>query len=92
MSDHAIKTFYGLVERSLCFGPISRNRRAIMRIAVSSSVKHSRRYSNILKEKDKEDLPKLYMMAARALNMAPDQHTEEPIKAILVLRNFKRHA
>lgn len=32
---------------------------------------------------DKEDLPKLYTMAARALNLAPDQHTEEPIKAIL---------
>lgn len=32
---------------------------------------------------DKEDLPKLYSMAAKALNLAPDQHTEEPIKAIL---------
>lgn len=32
---------------------------------------------------DKEDLPKLYTMAAKALNLAPDQHTEEPIKAIL---------
>lgn len=32
---------------------------------------------------DKEDLPKLYAMAAKALNLAPDQHTEEPIKAIL---------
>lgn len=32
---------------------------------------------------DKEDLPKLYAMAARSLNLAPDQHTEEPIKAIL---------
>jgi Abortive infection C-terminus len=32
---------------------------------------------------DKEDLPKLYAMAARALNLAPDQHSEEPIKAIL---------
>lgn len=32
---------------------------------------------------DKEDLPKLYSMAAKALNLAPDQHTEEPIRAIL---------
>lgn len=32
---------------------------------------------------DKEDLPKLYSMAARSLNLAPDQHSEEPIKAIL---------
>ena len=32
---------------------------------------------------DKEDLPKLYSMAAKELNLAPDQHTEEPIKAIL---------
>lgn len=32
---------------------------------------------------DKDDLPKLYSSAARALNLAPDQHTEEPIKAIL---------
>ncbi|WP_296744845.1 abortive infection family protein [Mesorhizobium sp.] len=32
---------------------------------------------------DKEDLPKLYQMAAKALNLAPDQHSEEPIKAIL---------
>lgn len=32
---------------------------------------------------DKEDLPKLYAMTAKSLNLAPDQHTEEPIKAIL---------
>jgi hypothetical protein len=32
---------------------------------------------------DKEDLPKLYSLTAKALNLAPDQHTEEPIKAIL---------
>jgi hypothetical protein len=32
---------------------------------------------------DKEDLPKLYGMVARALNLAPDQHSEEPVKAIL---------
>jgi hypothetical protein len=32
---------------------------------------------------DKEDLPKLYSMAAKGLNLAPDQHTQEPIKAIL---------
>lgn len=32
---------------------------------------------------DKEDLPKLYATAAHALNLAPDQHVEEPIKAIL---------
>jgi hypothetical protein len=32
---------------------------------------------------DKEDLPKLYSMTAKLLNLAPDQHTEEPIKAIL---------
>lgn len=32
---------------------------------------------------DKEDLPKLYASAAKALNLAPSQHTEEPIKAIL---------
>jgi hypothetical protein len=32
---------------------------------------------------DKEDLPKLYSMAAKTLNLAPDQHTEEPIKIIL---------
>jgi uncharacterized protein YfkK (UPF0435 family) len=32
---------------------------------------------------DKEDLPKLYSMVAKVLNLAPDQHTEEPIKAIL---------
>ena len=32
---------------------------------------------------DKEELPKLYRRAAKALNLAPDQHAEEPIKAIL---------
>jgi hypothetical protein len=32
---------------------------------------------------DREDLPKLYSLAAKALNLAPDQHSEEPIKAIL---------
>ncbi len=32
---------------------------------------------------DKEDLPKLYTMAAKPLRLAPDQHSEEPIKAIL---------
>ena len=32
---------------------------------------------------DKEDLPKLYGRVARLLNLAPNQHTEEPIKAIL---------
>lgn len=32
---------------------------------------------------DKDDLPKLYATAAKALNLAPSQHTEEPIKAIL---------
>ncbi|MES0100371.1 abortive infection family protein [Mesorhizobium sp. M0019] len=32
---------------------------------------------------DTEDLPKLYGMAAKALNLAPNQHAEEPIKAIL---------
>ena len=32
---------------------------------------------------DKDDLPKLYASAAKALRLAPDQHTEEPIKAIL---------
>ncbi len=32
---------------------------------------------------DKEDLPKLYAMVARSLNLAPEQHSEEPIKAIL---------
>ncbi|WP_295808473.1 abortive infection family protein [uncultured Nitratireductor sp.] len=32
---------------------------------------------------DKEDLPKLYAMAAQALNLAPSQHSQEPIKAIL---------
>jgi len=32
---------------------------------------------------DKEDLPKLYSMTAKVLNLAPDQHSEEPIKAIL---------
>lgn len=30
-----------------------------------------------------DDLPKLYSTAAKALNLAPSQHTEEPIKAIL---------
>ena len=32
---------------------------------------------------DKEDLPKLYAMATKELNLAPHQHSEEPIKAIL---------
>lgn len=32
---------------------------------------------------DKEDLPKLYAMVARSLKLAPDQHTEEPVRAIL---------
>lgn len=31
----------------------------------------------------KDDLPKLYGLAARELNMAPDLHVEEPIKMIL---------
>lgn len=32
---------------------------------------------------DKDDLPKLYTLAAKELNLAPNQHAEEPIKAIL---------
>ena len=32
---------------------------------------------------DKDDLPKLYSKVAKALNLAPSQHSEEPIKAIL---------
>jgi hypothetical protein len=32
---------------------------------------------------DTADLPKLYGLVAKALNLAPNQHTEEPIKAIL---------
>ena len=32
---------------------------------------------------DKEDLPSLYKKAAKGLNLAPNQHSEEPIKAIL---------
>lgn len=32
---------------------------------------------------DKDDLPKLYASAAKALNLAPNQHSEEPIRAIL---------
>lgn len=32
---------------------------------------------------DKEDLPKLFSMTARTLNLAPDQHSEEAIKSIL---------
>lgn len=32
---------------------------------------------------DNDDLPKLYAKAAKALNLAPNQHTQEPIKAIL---------
>ena len=32
---------------------------------------------------DKDDLPKLYATAAETLNLAPSQHTEKPIKAIL---------
>ena len=30
-----------------------------------------------------EDLPKLYALTAKSLNLAPDQHTAEPIRAIL---------
>lgn len=32
---------------------------------------------------EKDDLPKLYSAASRALNLAPSQHTEQPIKEIL---------
>lgn len=32
---------------------------------------------------EKDDLPKLYSRAAKVMNLAPNQHTEEPIKAIL---------
>ena len=32
---------------------------------------------------DRDDLLKLYRKAAKALNLAPSQHSEEPIKAIL---------
>lgn len=32
---------------------------------------------------EKDDLPKLYSLTAKSLNLAPDQHTAEPIKAIL---------
>lgn len=32
---------------------------------------------------EREDLPKLYSMTAKKLNLAPDQHTEEPVRAIL---------
>ena len=33
--------------------------------------------------RDDDDLPKLYAKAASALNLAPSQHSEEPIKRIL---------
>lgn len=33
--------------------------------------------------KDSEDLPKLYSLVAKQLNLAPDQHSEIAIKAIL---------
>ncbi|MGX7742328.1 abortive infection family protein [Rhodopseudomonas parapalustris] len=32
---------------------------------------------------EKDDLPALYISVAKQLNLAPDQHTEQPIKAIL---------
>ncbi len=32
---------------------------------------------------NKDDLPKLYRKVAKGLNLAPNQHSEEPIKAIL---------
>ena len=32
---------------------------------------------------DKDDLPKIYSATAKGLRLAPDQHVEEPIKAIL---------
>ena len=32
---------------------------------------------------DQDDLPKLYAKAAKTLNLAPNQHTAEPLKAIL---------
>ncbi len=32
---------------------------------------------------DRDDLPKLYAYTAKVLNLAPSQHTKEPIKAIL---------
>lgn len=32
---------------------------------------------------DKDDLPKLYASVSKVLNLAPSQHTEEPIRAIL---------
>ena len=32
---------------------------------------------------EKDDLPKLYGTVAKVLNLAPNQHTEEPIRAIL---------
>jgi hypothetical protein len=32
---------------------------------------------------DKDDLPKLYGSAAKALNLAPDQHSEDAIRSIL---------
>lgn len=32
---------------------------------------------------DRDDLPKLYKATSEAFNLAPSQHTEEPIKAIL---------
>lgn len=32
---------------------------------------------------DRDDLPKLYAAAAKSLRLAPDQHTEEPVRAIL---------
>lgn len=32
---------------------------------------------------EKDDLPKLYGLTAKALRLGPDQHVEEPIKAIL---------
>lgn len=32
---------------------------------------------------DKEDLPRLYAMVAQELKLAPNQHAEEPIRAIL---------
>ena len=36
-----------------------------------------------IKYTNKEDLPKLYSMVAKSLNLAPEQHSEEAIRAIL---------
>lgn len=69
----------------MCFIPVLARDQALMAIE-EEIIREEERFEVARKGggySEKDDLPKLYSLTAKALNLAPDRHTAEPIKAIL---------